>query len=61
MAAGFAWERKQRGVMIISWIVGLVLFIGIISGALYIYANQLKSSGLGLELKEDQPATEVQK
>ena len=61
MAAGFAWERKQRGVMIISWIVGLVLFIGILSGALYIYANQLKSSGLGLELKADQPATEVEK
>ena len=61
MAAGFAWERKQRGVMIISWIVGLALFIGILSGALYIYANQLKSSGLGLELKADQPATEVEK
>jgi hypothetical protein len=60
MAAGFAWERKQRGVMIISSIVGLVLFIGIISGALFIYANHLKSSGLGLELKEGQPATEVQ-
>ena len=61
MAAGFAWERKQRGLMIVSWIVGVVLFVGIMSGALYIYANQLKSNGLGLELKEDLPATEVQK
>jgi hypothetical protein len=61
MAAGFAWERKQRGLMVISWIVGVVLLVGIMSGALYIYANQLKSNGLGFELKEDQPATEVQK
>jgi len=61
MEAGFSWERKQRGVIIASWIVGVTVFVAILSGALYIYANQLKSSGLGIELKEEKPATEVQK
>ena len=61
MAAGFAWERKQRGLMIVSWVVGVVLFVSIMSGALYMYANKLKSSGLGIELRGDQSPTEVQK
>lgn len=61
MAADFAWEKKQRGVMIVSWIAGVVLFIGILSGALYVYGNKLKSNGLGIELREDHPAAEVEK
>ncbi len=60
MEAGFSWEKKQRGVVIISWIVGVTLFISILSGALYLYANRLKASGLGVELRDDKPATEVQ-
>lgn len=61
MEAGFSWERKQRGVIIISWIVGVTVFVSILSGALYVYANRLKSSGLGVELRDEKPATEVQK
>jgi hypothetical protein len=61
MAIDFTWEKKKRGVMIAAWIVGVALFVAIMSGALYMYAKQLKSSGLGIELKEDQRATEVQK
>ena len=61
MAIGFEWEKKQRGVMIVGWIVGVALLVAIMSGALYVYAKQLQSSGLGIELKEDQSATEVQK
>jgi succinoglycan biosynthesis transport protein ExoP len=61
MVAGFSWERKQRGVMIIAWIVGVAVFVAILSGGLYLYANRLKSSGLGIELRDENPATEVQK
>jgi succinoglycan biosynthesis transport protein ExoP len=61
MASGFSWEKKQRGVVIVTWIAGVMLFIAILSGALYIYAKHLKSSGLGIELKAEQPAAEVQK
>lgn len=60
MAAGFSWEKKQRGVMIVSWIVGITVFVAILSGALYLYAYRLKSSGLGIELKDERPPTEVQ-
>lgn len=61
MAIDFTWEKKRRGVMIAAWLVGMALFVAIMSGALYVYAKHLQSSGLGIELKEDQPATEVQK
>jgi succinoglycan biosynthesis transport protein ExoP len=61
METGFAWEKERRGIMIVSWIVGVVLFVVVMSGALYLYANYLKSSGLGLQLKQEQPATEVQR
>lgn len=61
METGFAWEKKQRGIMIVSWIVGVILFIVVMSGAFYLYANYLRSSGLGLQIKQEQPATEVQR
>jgi len=60
MEAGFSWEKKKRGVMIISWIVGVTVFVAILSSALYVYANYLKSSGFGIELREERPAIEVQ-
>ena len=61
MEAGFSWEKKKRGVMIISWIVGVTVFVAILSSALYVYANYLKSSGFGIELREERSAIEVQK
>jgi polysaccharide biosynthesis transport protein len=60
MEAGFSWEKKRRGVVIISWIVGVALFVSILSGALYVYGNRLKASGLGVELRDEKPAIEVQ-
>lgn len=60
MAAGFAWERKQRGVMILSWIVGIVVIVGVIAGGMFVYGHYLKSSELGIELREDQSPLEVQ-
>jgi hypothetical protein len=47
--------------MIISWIVGVTVFVAILSSALYVYANYLKSSGFGIELREERSAIEVQK
>lgn len=61
MAEGFTWERRRRGIVIAGWIAGIVLFVALMSGALFLYASYLKSSGLGIELTEDRPATEVQK
>ncbi len=59
MADGFSWERRRRGVVIVSWFVGVVLFVALMSGTLYLYAGYLKSSGLGVELVEDRPPAEV--
>jgi len=51
--AHFSWERKKRGKMIIAWTIGIFLFVSIMSGALYMYARALKSSGIGVELMEE--------
>ncbi len=48
----FSWEKKKRGKMILLWIVGLFLFVSIVSGALYIYARSLKATSIGVELHE---------
>ena len=61
MAEGFSWEKRQRGVVVVSWFVGIVLFVGVMSGALYLYASYLKSSGLGVELIDARPPAEVQR
>lgn len=50
--AHFTWERKKRGKMILLWIVGLFLFISIVSGAMYMYARSLRSTSIGIELHE---------
>ena len=61
METGFAWEKKERGIMIVSWIVGVVLLIAVTGGALHVYGNYLKSKGLGMQLKQEAPSTEVQR
>ncbi len=49
----FAWEKKRRGRMIMLWTAGLILFIAMISGAMFIYAKALQESSIGVELSED--------
>ena len=49
----FSWEKKDWGRKILIWIIGLFLFISVISGAIYFYANALKSSGLGIKISEE--------
>ncbi len=50
--AHFTWEKQKRGKMILFWIVGLFLFISIVSGAMYMYARSLRSTSIGIELHE---------
>lgn len=52
--AHFEWERKRQGKIILIWIISLFIFISIVSGALYMYARALKSSGIGVELTTEQ-------
>lgn len=59
MAEGFSWERRQRGMAIVSWFVGIVLFVGIVSGAIFLYASYLESSGFGIELVENRAQAEA--
>lgn len=49
----FAWERKKKGRMILIWIIGLILFIAMVSGAMFIYAKALQESSIGVELTDD--------
>lgn len=49
----FAWERRKRGRMILMWIIGLFLFVSLISGAMYIYARSLEGLSIGVELSVD--------
>ncbi len=49
----FAWERKKRGRMILIWSIGLILFVCLVSGALFIYSQALQESSIGVELADD--------
>lgn len=49
----FAWERKKRGRMILIWTIGILLFITLVSGAMFIYAKALQETSIGVELNED--------
>ena len=51
----FAWEKKQRGKMILVWTIVLLLFITMVSGVMFVYAISLKGSSIGVELTEDPP------
>ncbi len=49
----FAWEKKKRGRMILIWSIGLMLFITMVLGAMFIYAKALQKSSIGVELSDD--------
>jgi len=49
----FAWEKKKRGRLLLVWSIGLIFFITMISGAMFIYAKALQESSIGVELSED--------
>lgn len=36
MVEGFSWERRRRGIVILSWLVGIVLFAAIMSASLFL-------------------------
>ena len=47
-----AAAKKKRGKALTAWIVGIFIFVSIMSGVLYMYAKALKTSGIGVELTE---------
>jgi uncharacterized protein involved in exopolysaccharide biosynthesis len=49
----FAWEKQRRGRMLLVWTIGVILFVTMISGAMFIYAKALQESSIGVELSED--------
>ncbi len=49
----FEWERKKRGRIFLIWTIGMLLFITMVSGAMFIYAKALQESSIGVELTED--------
>lgn len=49
----FPWEKKKRGRMLLYWIVGLFLFVAVVSGSLYIYAQSLRRTGIGIVVREE--------
>lgn len=51
-ATGFSWEKRKRGRMVLYWILGVVVFASLVSGAMYIYAAYLKGASLGIRLVE---------
>jgi len=50
---------EKQGMLILYWIIGVVVFVSVMSAALYFYATILKSSGLGIELREERSPGEV--
>ncbi len=49
----FAWEKKKLGKIVLIWTVGLLLFITMVSGVMFIYAKALQESSIGVELSDD--------
>ena len=48
----FQWERKELGRKMLVWIVSIFIFASVISGAIYYYANSLRSSRLGFKISD---------
>ncbi|MFO7915862.1 MAG: GNVR domain-containing protein [Candidatus Krumholzibacteriales bacterium] len=48
----FQWERRDLGRKMLVWIVSIFIFASVISGAIYFYANSLKSSRLGFRISD---------
>lgn len=51
--AQFSWEKKQWGRRILLWIVSLFVLVSVLTGAIYIYASTLNSTGLGVKITEE--------
>ena len=50
--SSFSWERKKRGKAILIWIVGLFLFVLIVTATLFIYEKSLRQAGIGVRISE---------
>jgi len=50
--SSFSWERKKKGKMILLWVVGLFLFVSIVTVTLYIYERSLREAGIGVRISD---------
>jgi succinoglycan biosynthesis transport protein ExoP len=50
--ASFAWEKRKQGRMILFWIIGLFIFVSIMTAALYIYERNLRKAAIGVKITE---------
>ena len=50
--SSFSWEKKKRGKMILLWVVGLFLFVSLVTVSLYIYERSLRQSGIGVRISD---------
>ena len=49
----FEWEKKKKGRLVVVWSIGLLVFMVMITGALFVYSRALQESSIGIELNED--------
>jgi uncharacterized protein involved in exopolysaccharide biosynthesis len=50
--SSFSWERKKRGKVILLWVIGLFLFVAIVTVTLFIYESSLRQAGIGVRISE---------
>jgi succinoglycan biosynthesis transport protein ExoP len=50
--SSFSWERKKRGKAILFWIIGLFLFVMIVTATLFIYEKSLRQAGIGVRISD---------
>lgn len=50
--SSFTWEKKKRGKMILLWVIGLFLFVSIVTVSLYIYERSLRQAGIGVRISD---------
>lgn len=51
--SSFSWEKKKRGKMILLWVIGLFLFVSIVTATLYIYERSLRQAGIGVRIHDN--------
>lgn len=50
--SSFSWERRKKGRIILLWIIGLFLFVSIVTVALFIYERSLREAGIGVRISD---------
>jgi len=48
----FSWERKNRGKILLLWIIGLFVFVSLVTVTLYMYERSLRQAGIGVRISD---------